>query len=457
MLNSDSACLTPNIDKLSKRGVRFQRAYTPNAVCSPARACLMTGLLPHNHGVLHVTHTVDDDQSCLRSNLTHWAQILQESGYRTGYFGKWHVERSNDLKSFGWERNGSIGSELYLRQSSLLSDGMVDELVSEKFCHDPEGYRPVLMYGVTKRRPEQRGMGIVTSLADNFLEEVLSTEQPWCCFVSLSEPHDPFVCGEDARALYNAAELRLPPNVHDSLEKRPGLYRKASRTWRDFTDDERREAMACYYGSISEIDSLFGKLIDKIDSYGVAENTIVVLTADHGELLGAHGMYTKNVSASEEIYNIPLIIAGPSVPQDVLTTARVGLHDVGPTLLDIAKCKYKKMPDSCSFVDLLSDPKQDTHFQTGFAEYHGGRTLLTQRVVWNGDWKYVFNGFDEDELYNLKADPYELLNLIDESECDKTLRCMCSLMWAKVESTGDHSLLNSYYPSLRLASYGPQV
>ena len=88
----DNPCLTPNIDKLIGRGVRFKNAYTPNAVCSPARASLMTGLLPHNHGVLYVTHNVDKDQACLREDKPHWAQYLSKDGYLTGYFGKWQCD-----------------------------------------------------------------------------------------------------------------------------------------------------------------------------------------------------------------------------------------------------------------------------------------------------------------------------------------------------------------------------
>ena len=103
VLDNLNPCKTPNIDKLAARGMRFTRAYTPNAVCSPARASLMTGLLPHNHGVLWVTHSVDDDQGMLRDDKAHWAQRLTGSGYKTGYFGKWHIERSGELDRFGWQ------------------------------------------------------------------------------------------------------------------------------------------------------------------------------------------------------------------------------------------------------------------------------------------------------------------------------------------------------------------
>ena len=116
----DSRAPVPDteLDRLASRGIRFTRAYTPNAVCSPARASLMTGLHVHNHGVLRVTHTTDDDQSCLRTQHPHWAQHLQRAGYATGYFGKWHIERSMDLYAFGWDVNGSEGSTLLKNETN---------------------------------------------------------------------------------------------------------------------------------------------------------------------------------------------------------------------------------------------------------------------------------------------------------------------------------------------------
>src|SRR5690606_12243037 len=111
VLDPAHPCITPNFDSLAARGIRFTRAYTPNAVCSPARASLMTGLLPHNHGVLCVTHTVDEDQAVLRKEHPHWAQRFVEAGYRTGYFGKWHVERSNELAQFGWQNQGELAGK----------------------------------------------------------------------------------------------------------------------------------------------------------------------------------------------------------------------------------------------------------------------------------------------------------------------------------------------------------
>ncbi len=460
VLNSDHPCLTPTFDRLAARGIRFRRAYTPNAICSPARASLMTGLLPHNHGVLTVTHTVDDDQSCLRTEHPHWAGRLAAAGYRTGYFGKWHVERSNRLEDFGWQVNGVRESNLFQqRQRAILGDRPPQPTYSLAMHNDsPPGYRQQLFYGVTDIPPEQRGMGITTNLALDFLEEVGPDTTPWCCFVSLTEPHDPFVAGQAAFDQYEVGALALPPNAHDTLEGRPGLYRKTARVWQKMTDRQKREAAACYYASVTEIDGQFGRLIDKLEQSGQLDKTIIILTTDHGELLGAHGLYCKNVAASEEIYNIPLIMCGPGLAQNVVTEARVSLHDLCPTLLELAGCEPITAPDSRSFAAILSDPKaHEASFTRGFAEYYGGRMYLTQRVVWDDHWKFVFNGFDLDELYNLADDPYEMTNLIDDPAYEGQLRRLSSYMWQVVRDTGDHSLYNSHYPPLRLAPYGPLV
>ena len=460
VLNPGHPCRTPNLDRLASTGVRFRRAYTPNAVCSPARASLMTGLLPHNHGVLEVIHCVDEDQSALRRDKPHWAQRLVDAGYRTGYFGKWHVERTNDLRPFGWETDGNSGGERYREyRRRVLGDAAAAAAYSLSRTYEgPPGYPKSLHYGVTDQPSERRPMGITTGMALAFLEEVCRDAAPWCCFASINEPHDPFVAGQAAFDRYDVDALELAPNVHDDLADRPGLYRKAARVWADMDDRQRREAAACYYASITEIDEQYGRILDLLERSGAQENTIVVFTADHGELLGAHGLYCKNFSGFEEVYNIPMIVSGPGIARGVDSDARMGLHDLCPTLLELAGGASIDVPDSRSFLPVLRDPEGTSRsFETGFAEYHGTRYKVTQRVVWSDPWKLVFNGFDFGELYNLDDDPYEMNNLAEIPEYRDRMRAMMAQMWATVRDTDDHSLYNSHYPILRIAPFGPEV
>jgi arylsulfatase A-like enzyme len=466
ILEQGHPCQTPFLDQLAARGMRFRKAYTTNAICCPARASLMTGLLPHNHGVLEVIHCVDDDQSNIRKDKPHWAQRLVEAGYQTGYFGKWHVERSEKLEDFGWQVNGasndhdSEGSPLFHRYApkDLKTWSPSSKYPVGQMVQSPPYYKDFRHYGVTDKPLEKRPMGVVAAMAADFLEEKTKEEdRPWCCFVSFVEPHDPFVCGEEAYSRYDVDKLPLPPTVHTDFAGQPNLYRKMAANWGDMTDRQRREAAACYYASITEIDQLFGRLMKLVEKSGQLENTIVVVTSDHGELLGAHGLYCKNVSAFEEVYNIPLIIAGPEIPKGLLSDARVGIHDLAPTLLDLAGAESIRAPDSRSFAEVLHDPKKAVEFRTGYAEYNGGRYRFTQRIFWEDSWKYIHNGFDFDEMYDLSTDPNETKNLSSSPAHQERAKYMMGQIWKRIRDTNEHTLLNSNYPATRAAPYGPKV
>ncbi|MCC7407683.1 MAG: sulfatase-like hydrolase/transferase [Phycisphaeraceae bacterium] len=457
-------CPTPHLDQLAARGLRLTRAYTPNPICSPARASLMTGLLPHNHGVLTVTHCVDPDQSVLRTDKPHWAQRLTAAGYDTAYFGKWHVERSGDLTRFGWQTNVHDGGQRWkdacakrLGHPHLPGKGT---LSPAGHITSPEGYTPSLLYGVTDEPAETRGIGFTTNLALDWLAQKphAAADTPWCCFVSVSEPHDPFLAPRKFYDAIDQSSMPMPSSADDNLAGRPNLYRKAADIFRGLTDQQKRQARACYLASVTEIDEQFGRLIHAVEAMGQLDNTLILFTTDHGECLGAHGLYMKNVGAFEEIYNIPLILAGPGVAHGVTSGGRVGLHDLCPTLCDLAAVDPIHSADSRSFAPLLRDPlAHAADFTTGFAEYHGTRQLLTQRIVWDGSYKLVHNGFDFDELYNLADDPHELRNLANLPEHRPQLRRMMALAWQSMKRTGDHTLVNTGYPILRLAPIGPQA
>jgi arylsulfatase A-like enzyme len=354
--------------------------------------------------------------------------------------------------------DGSQRGSLWQEHAEAVQSGRAAPRASLQRTLTTPGYDDSVMYEVNDRPPEQRMLGITTDLALDFLRETEHRAEPWCCFVSCIEPHDPYMCGEEAVGEYDVDSLELPPSAHDDLAGRPGLYRKAARVFADLSDRERREAMACYYGMISEIDAQYGRLLEYLDSSGQRDRTMVVLTSDHGDLMGAHGLYLKHVAAFEEIYEIPMVLAGPGVAQGIVSNARVGLHDLCPTLCEAAEVPAIGAPESRSFRGLLREPAvQVDEFNSGYAEYSGTRYLLTQRVIWDGDWKLVWNGFDFDELYNLTDDPYELRNLIDEPAHEEHVRRLMTRAWGIVRDSGDHALYRSGNWVLRLAPIGPRV
>jgi arylsulfatase A-like enzyme len=169
-------------------------------------------------------------------------------------------------------------------------------------------------------------------------------------------------------------------------------------------------------------------------------------------------LYCKNIGGFEEVYQIPMTMSGPGIAAGVTSKARVGLHDVAPTLLELCGEQTIGDPDARSFASALKDDTgAQGDFARGFAEYHGGRYRLTQRIIWDGPWKLVWNGFDFDELYHLDDDPQEMRNLIDEPANEETVQSLMHYAWQRIKETNDQALLDSHYPVLRLAPYGPNI
>ncbi|MCK5740471.1 sulfatase-like hydrolase/transferase [bacterium] len=458
VLGADHVCQTPNFDRLARKGIWFRNAYTPTPTCSPARASLMTGLLAHNHGVLQVEHCVDDDQSALRTDKPHWAQRLADAGYKTGYFGKWHIERSYELEKYGWQTN-------YCDRGPKYQQALHEKTVPEREHLDPEiihycqaapGYQPFLHYAVTDVPVEQRPISLPTRLGQVFLEEALQTDTPWCVCISHPDPNEAMVCSRDSYEKYDTENIELPENWADPMENRPAMYRRVQKLWSDMTPEKWRQALACYYARISELDQQFGKVLDQIEQAGELDNTIIIVTSDHAKYVGSHGMDAHNWGQFEEIYNIPMVISGPGISENAISDARVGLHDVCPTLLEQVGAEMIDVPDSRSFTTLLStpdDPEQE--FTTAYAEYHGTRFPLAQRVFWDGNFKFIFNGFDEDELYDLAADPHELKNLAAEKKYAPVKEKLMQNIWRRIRDTYDKALYEGHYYSMQFGLMGP--
>ena len=459
-VDPDHACITPTLESLAERGVRFRNAYTTCPTCSPARASLMTGLLPHNHGVLEVEHGRDDDQCVLRTQFPHFAQRLVDAGYETGYFGKWHIERSQDIAQFGWKQSIVKGSQ----HVKGLGKGDVgpatyelDESLSG-YIEGPRGYRHILHWGVTDTPLDQRYPAVTVHDAQDFLKTRLTEDGPWCCCVSFSEPNEALVVGRETWNRYDPSSIPLPENFFDDMTDRPNLYRREQQIGAPLTEDHWRAARACYYGRITEIDGMVQRLVSQIGDAGQLENTVVIFLADHGRYVGSHGYDAHNFGAFDEIYKIPLIMAGPGIANGKDTNAFVSIADVGETICRLGGAAALNVPDSSSFQPVLAQPDLVSEpFDSGYAEYHGTRFSLTQRIVWRGDWKFVFNGFDFDELYNLADDPHEMTNLAADAQYTDVLDEMMTEVWRRVRHTGDRAILESHYFSMRFARVGPDV
>lgn len=451
-------CLTPALDALAGEGVRFDRCYTPSPVCSPARASLMTGLLPHQHGMVDVSHTVPSYRADLRPGVDTWSALLARRGYRLGYYGKWHVERSERLEDFGFAEH-----EVFLRPSprylahrrALGLPERPDRLAPSYVLRQP-GYRDLTLYGVADEPVEATTEHYVCTRALEFLERAVAGPAPWALVVATQGPHEPYVVPRALYERYDPAALVPPASFDDDLADRPAIYRRQRGVWEGMAWEQFAEATACYYSLCSLIDDQVARLLGALDAAGQRDQTVVIFTSDHGDLMGAHRLLLKGVPAFEEVYRVPLIVRWPRGAAGGRVVERiVQLHDLAPTFVELAGAG-RLDAHGRSLVGELTGRPDRARRQEAVAELHGQRFSYTQRVVWDARYKYVFNAFDFDELYDLRDDPAELVNLAGRSQARPVLERLAARMWAIARETGDFSLSEAQDGTYRYVAVGPQ-
>ena len=439
-------CLTPNLQALAAEGADFTRCYATNPICSPSRGSLYTGLLPHAHGMTDVTHAVEPTRADLKPDLPFWSRTLREAGYRTGHFGKWHVERSDELERFGFDEY-----EVDLRLTGVQTS---DLPLAPRVAVHQDGYREFLLAGVSDERPSDSREAYLFDRGIAFLEAASREPQrPWALVVSTEAPHDPYLVPRELYERYDPGALEPPASADDDLTGRPAIYRRIQRTWDALDRDAVAQATACYYAACSGIDDQVGRILAALRASGQEDDTLVVFTSDHGDYLGAHGLWLKGVAPFEEAYKVPLVLRGPGIPPGLRVNAPVSLLDLPRTLVRLLL--------GTDFGGHGRDLGPWLEGQEGageaFAEFHGQRLGYTQRIVWRGAHKYVFNGFDEDELYDLEADPYEQRNLAAEPAARPLARALAARMWQVVRDSGDRTLGEAQYGMFRFAPVGPEA
>ena len=440
----DSPCIMPNLQRLRNDSVDFPNAHTANAICSPSRASLMTARLPHNHGMVDCTHTVPKYRADYDSGLDTISRRLSEEGYSLSYYGKWHVERSYKLEDYGFEE---YETELDLPSFSRTPIKRLEV--------QTEGYDNKVICGVYEEGEDCTEEAYIYSKAIDFIERK-KTDAPFCTFISAYAPHDPYTVPQEVYKLYEGKELPLPESFFDNMEDKPAVYRRLKNVWAEFGEDEAREIMRCYYSYCTLVDIQVGKLLKYLKDKNLYDDTIIVFTADHGDMMGAHGLFCKGVPCFEETYAIPLIIKQPgNIKSGISCNAYVNMYDIAPTVLEMSGCSpLKNTVDGHSIIPYLNGVADENTFC--YAEFEGQRYSYTQRLVWKDGFKYVFNAFDFDEFYDLKNDPYELNNLSDHPDYLAKKKELVSLMWKRIAESGDDTMGDAQYIMHRFAPEGPR-
>ncbi len=414
---------TPATDRLREEGRRFERAYTPIGICTSARASLLTGLYPHNHGLLNNCHEPDAVRPNLPAGLSTFGDLLADAGYDNSYVGKWHVGRDQRPADFGFRYTAGDASafghddpEFHAFQRRMGVDP--DAVEVEDATRIDYGDRNLLLAGTLPIPPEATLPAYVADVTIDALSAHADADGPFLHRADFHGPHHPYLVPEPYASMYDPDEIEPWPNFHDDLVDKPGAHREYLR-YRGVDElgwDEWADLIAKYFGLATMIEEQIARVLDAVDDLGLTDDLTVVRTADHGDLTGAHRGFNKGPMMYEEVYRIPLTVRSPGLTDPGTTTdAFVRLHDLMPTFLDLADVPIPSGLDARSLVPVLDGDGPDDWPESVFVEYHGDEFgLYTQRMVRTERYKLVYNGPDVNELYDLRDDPAELDNRIDD-------------------------------------------
>ncbi|HTH75841.1 MAG TPA: sulfatase-like hydrolase/transferase [Trinickia sp.] len=394
---------TPNLDRLAQRGTRFSNAYTPSPLCVPARASLATGRPVH-------------DIRCWDNALAYdgepegWAHRLSRAGIVTDAIGKLHYRGVTSPSGFRQQISpahimdgigqvwGSVRNPLpsTMGRSSLYDHVGAGHSSYNKF---DEG---------------------VADHAVRWLAENAHSDQPWVLFVGFVAPHFPLVVPQRYLDPYPIDSIQLPSLHPDrGYTRHPWTERQARYMDHDRalgSDEKRRLAIASYFGLVSFLDDNVGKVLDALKENGLEESTTVIYSSDHGENLGARGMWNKCLMYREST-GVPMILAGPDIPVDQVRNTPVSLVDIQNTILDLVGQPIVDGTSGESMLRLANEA--DDRERTVFSEYHAVGSESAAFMLASGRFKYHYYVGFEPELFDLETDPSESHSLASDPNCSE--------------------------------------
>ena len=424
-----SVVQTPATDALAGQGMAFDCAFTPCGLCSPVRSSLLSGVYPHTHQVLTnvalhpVRNQLSPDQDVLYSGL-------KSAGYRIGSIGKWHVNHHIDPTGFGADRYVSLADYAsYRRELGIPFPPESNNYVTPVSPVDPvpvEHCRPAF-------------------LADRTIDTIdtfsAGSDRPFFVRLDFHGPHAPTVTPEPYASMYDPASIEPWSNFDDPLDGKPAVQRIKLRHWHTDTMSwsDWQPMVAGYYGEISLIDHQIGRVLAHLERAGLADNTMVIFTADHGDTMGAHHIWNKDYTMYDGIYRVPFIVRWPGRVAPGSRSSEYIHHflDLTPSLLEVAGAPVPDRLHGLSLLPLLSGERQE-RLREAFCEFHGCHMgLYTCRMLQTDRYKYVFNTNDIDELYDHETDPGELANLAEDPAHSETLADLRRRLVDWMRRTGD--------------------
>jgi arylsulfatase A-like enzyme len=449
----------PNIAALGQAGVTFANAFCPSPHCCPSRATFFTGLYPSGHGVWNNICNQQALSRGLRAGVRLWSEDLAAAGYDLHYSGKWHVSVEESPRDRGWTEHFVSGGAGTLHGATWehfrqLAQRPDDTVRGEGEILRP-GYGTYRLYGAQPANPQSHDETAVRE-AVTVLGELAHRTDPWCLYVGLIGPHDPYLVPQKYLDMYDLAQVPLPPSYADEMADKPAIYgRLREMRFGQLTEREVREAIRHFWAYCTYLDDLTGQVLAALEATGQAQNTLVLYCADHGDYCGEHGLFAKGIPCFQGAYRVPAIIRWPLGLQDPgrQVDELVSLADLAPTFMELAGVSPNRHLAGQSLVPFLQGRTPEGWRDAIHTQCNGVELYYTQRSVMTREYKYVFNGFDRDELYDLRRDPHEMHNLAGDASLEAVKRDLCGRMWRFALAEDD--MVTNPYITVGLAPYGP--
>jgi choline-sulfatase len=389
---------TPNLDALASRGTRFLNAYTPTPVCVPARACLATG---------RYAHTIDSWDNATPytgAEAPSWGHRLTEQGHRVTTVGKLHYRRVEDPAGFPDQRLpmhvlGGVG-DLY----GLLRGAMPVR---------PHSRRQVLEARAGESEYTRYDRSVAREASRWLREEGTIRSKPWALFVSFVSPHFPLVVPDEYLRRYPPDSLPLPVQWHPhEWPHHPVIDAQRRQQALDEPFDEAtiRRALATYYGLVTFLDEQIGVVLQALREVGLETDTRVVYTTDHGDMIGEHGLWWKSVMY-EGAAALPMLLAGPNVPQGKAVKTNVSLVDAFPTIVQAVGADLAAQDADLPGRSLIDVAHEDDQPRTVLSEYHAIFSPSAIFMLRSERQKYVEYVGHPPQLFDMEADPDETRDL----------------------------------------------
>jgi len=451
--------ITPNVRRLAEQGLTLANTFCPSPHCCPARATFHSGLYPSRHGVWNNVCNAQALSYGLADGVRLWSEDLAEAGYNLAFSGKWHVSAMEGPADRGWREvmatavRGTHHGRRWQEYRDLAGRDEPTERGEGQILRP--GYGTYTLYGSTGREANAHDERAV-ALGIEALASLAAGEAPWALYVGAIAPHDPYCVPQRYLDMYRVDDVPLPPSYADTFDDKPRIYRRMRRDrFGQLSEREVREGIRHFWAYCTYLDDMFGRLLAALDATGQADNTLVLYCSDHGDYCGDHGLFCKGIPCFRGAYHVPAVVrwgAGIARPGRRVDQM-VSLADFAPTFLEAAGIPAERHFTGRSLMPFFQGRTPDRWRDEIHTQCNGVELYYTQRSVMTADTKYVFNGFDDDELYDLTADPHEMHNLAARGDLDEVRRDMVRRMW-RFACREQDSAINGYI-TVGLAPYGP--